>query len=280
MRVIDSNKVSVGLLVLMGTQVAGALLGFAYGPLMGLSEKMELVFAGVWMLFTLVMCVGLAFVALGTEPPALAWGACVLELVSSVGSEVLQHATKLFGLSYQLVGFASGAVTLLGLAERALILWLLVSLLRGKHTWGPMVAVGLFGIGLARSAVPFAMSLGALDMEFYSSMLFGAVLTGATLLSTTGSLALTWFARKTTLEGEVSPVSPREAGLTSPVAAAPASPAADFAIGAVLLVIGLGVTAVSMSAASGGGRYVVATGAIGVGLGRVIRGFIKLGRGA
>jgi hypothetical protein len=44
--------------------------------------------------------------------------------------------------------------------------------------------------------------------------------------------------------------------------------------------VGIGVTVVSMEAASNGGRYVVATGAIGVGLGRIIRGFIRAGRGS
>ena len=278
MRVIDSKKVSTGLLVLMGTQLTGALLAFAYGPLMGLSAQMELVFAAVWLLFSVVMCAGLAFVALGTEPPALAWLACVLELLTSVASELLQHATKLLGFGYQLVGALSGGLTLLGLVERALVLWLLVSLLRGKHSWGPMLAVGLFGIGLARSALPFAISLGAMQMEFYSSPLYRVALIGMTVLSSGGSLVLTWFARKTTLEGDEAAVSPREAGLATPVPNAPASPAADFAIGAVLLVIGIGVTAVSMSAASGGGRYIVATGAIGVGLGRLIRGFIRLAK--
>lgn len=37
------------------------------------------------------------------------------------------------------------------------------------------------------------------------------------------------------------------------------------------MAVGLGVTVVSMEAASNGGRYVVATGAIGVGVGRLIR---------
>ncbi len=199
------------------------------------------------------------------------------------------RAAVLLGLLFGLAGTSSSAVTV-ALPELAGELritpataaWIIsgytVALAVATPTHGRLA--DMLGIRLPLVVGVSAMSLGALDMEFYSSMLFGAVLTGATLLSTTGSLALTWFARKTTLEGEVSPVSPREAGLTSPVAEAPASPAADFAIGAVLLVIGLGVTAVSMSAASGGGRYVVATGAIGVGLGRVIRGFIKLGRGA
>jgi hypothetical protein len=58
----------------------------------------------------------------------------------------------------------------------------------------------------------------------------------------------------------------------------PESPAADFVVGGILLLVGVGVTVVSLAAASNGGRYLVATGAIGVGLGRLIRGFIRLAK--
>ncbi len=68
-----------------------------------------------------------------------------------------------------------------------------------------------------------------------------------------------------------------QAGLR-PATEVPVSPLADFLVGGLLLAVGLGVTVVSMEAASNGGRYVVATGAIGVGVGRLIRGLIRLGR--
>jgi hypothetical protein len=63
-----------------------------------------------------------------------------------------------------------------------------------------------------------------------------------------------------------------------PIEETPVSPAADFGIGAALLLGGLVVSVASYSFASsgsGGGRYVVATGLIGVGLGRLIRGIIR-----
>lgn len=280
MRVIDSNKVSTGLLVLMGTQVAGVLLSFAYGPMMGFTPQLELVFAGIWLLIALVMCVGLAHVALGTDPGALAWVVLVLELASTVLSELLQHGADLVGVTHGLRSLLSAPLMLASLAERGLLLWLLVLLLRERHPWGLMVAVGVFGVSAMRMAVPFALSLGVIGTGVFGSPLYGVAMTGVTVLTSGGSLVLLWFARQTVLEGGDGAVPAREAGLVPPTPQPAASPGADFAIGAVLLLIGIGVTAVSMSAASGGGRYVVATGAIGVGIGRLIRGFIKLGRGS
>lgn len=58
------------------------------------------------------------------------------------------------------------------------------------------------------------------------------------------------------------------------------SPISDFLVGGILLAVGIGVTVASLAAASDGGRYVVATGAIGVGLVRIICGFVRLGRSA
>lgn len=277
MRVIDSNKVSNGLLVLMGTQVVSVLLLLAYMPLLGLDERMEWVFSGVWMLFTLVMCVGLALVALGTEPPVLAWVLLVLELGTSVVNEVANYGPRLLGLpdrAMELVGVSMVGVSQV---ERALLLWLLVRLLGGRHLWAPMVAVGVFFVALARATVPFAVaSSGA--MEVFASPLYGLAQTGASLLSAGGSLTLTWFARKAVLAGDAVDVPAREAALGVPAAEQPYSPRADFAIGGALLLIGVGVTAASMSAASGGGRYLVATGAIGAGLARIIRALVKSSR--
>jgi hypothetical protein len=69
-----------------------------------------------------------------------------------------------------------------------------------------------------------------------------------------------------------------QAGLVPPPVVEAPNPTADFLVGGILLVVGIGVTVVSMQAASNGGRYVVATGAIGVGLGRIIRGFVRLAK--
>lgn len=70
---------------------------------------------------------------------------------------------------------------------------------------------------------------------------------------------------------------------TSAIAAAPApleaqdTSARDLIIGSLWLGGGLIVTVVSYAAASGGGRYVITTGAVVYGLIRVIRGLTKLG---
>jgi hypothetical protein len=53
----------------------------------------------------------------------------------------------------------------------------------------------------------------------------------------------------------------------------------DFLVGGIFLLVGLGVTAMSFSAsASTGGRYIVATGAIAVGVVRLVRGLVRLGK--
>lgn len=74
--------------------------------------------------------------------------------------------------------------------------------------------------------------------------------------------------------------------LTAPVAQQPIMQASGMRLivtGVALLVLGVGVTAMSYSAASsgsGGGRYVIATGAIATGLVQLVRGLARLGNGS
>lgn len=71
--------------------------------------------------------------------------------------------------------------------------------------------------------------------------------------------------------------------LDAPVAQQPIMEASGMRLiftGVALLVLGVGVTAISYSAASGGGRYLVATGAIAPGLVQVARGVVRLGKGS
>ncbi len=280
MRVIDSNRVAAGLLVWMGTVVAGLFSSLLYAPLLkGTGENVDLIFMGFWLVMAIVLCFALAQIALGTEPGALAWVALALEIVTSALSEFVQHGVKQFGLSYSVMAFINVPLMLASLAERALLLWLIVALLGKKHTWGIMVAVGLFGVSMMRAALPWAISFGAANVELFSSPYYRYGLMAVSMVTSSVTLMMLWFARQSVLEGGNAEVSPREAGLAPPPVQESASAGADFAIGAVVLLIGIGVTAVSMSSASGGGRYVVATGAIGVGIARIIRGFIKVGRG-
>jgi hypothetical protein len=57
------------------------------------------------------------------------------------------------------------------------------------------------------------------------------------------------------------------------------SAAREIIIGSVFLLGGLAVTLISYSAASGGGRYVIASGAIAFGLVRLIRGLVRISGG-
>lgn len=74
--------------------------------------------------------------------------------------------------------------------------------------------------------------------------------------------------------------------LTAPVAQQPIMEASGMRLivtGVALLVLGIGGTALSFSVASsgsGGGRYVIATGAIATGLVQLVRGLSRLGKGS
>jgi hypothetical protein len=85
--------------------------------------------------------------------------------------------------------------------------------------------------------------------------------------------------RRLMREGGVSPTVAADDSVAPP---AVTPPGRDIAFGAMWLGGGLLVTLLSYSAAasgSGGGRYVVTTGAIAYGLVRLIRGFVRLGGG-
>jgi hypothetical protein len=246
--------------------------------LKGGGETADLICMGFWLVIAIVLCFALAQIALGTDPGALAWIALALEIVTTALSEFAQHGVKQLGLSYSVMAFINVPLMLASLAERALLLWLIVALLGKKHTWGIMVAVGVMGISLMRTALPWAISFGAANVEIFSSPFYRFGLMAASMLTGGATLVMLWFARLTVLEGGNAEISAREAGLAPSPVQQKTSAGADFAIGAVVLLIGIGVTAVSMSSASGGGRYVVATGAIGVGIARIIRGFIKVAR--
>jgi hypothetical protein len=163
---------------------------------------------------------------------------------------------------------------LLGLAERVVFLVFLVRLCGPAKPWALMVAI-VAGAGSALrmlTSVLFTLRV----IEFGQVMSWYPYFTGVLGLVGLGSVLALVIGARSTIAQSVS-----SAG--SPVVAAvepPASAAADFGIGAVLLALGVGVSVASYAVASSGsgGRYVVATGFIGVGLGRLIRGLVRLSK--
>lgn len=230
---------------------------------------------------------GFALVQLASavDEPTLPWAAVALVGLNAaidIGYAVLS-LTGNYGMLGPLGTPLSGITMLLGLVERGLILWILVSFATPRFSWTMPIAATMLLVSTARYAFSFAVSLQLVDgMKLFESGVYALVTTVVGLFTSSMMLVIAWFARVAVLDftnGIAPTIPPQEHGLyAAPVVEQPASAGADFAIGAVILGIGVAVTFISVSTASNGGRYIVATGAIAVGLARIIRGFIRLAR--
>lgn len=229
----------------------------------------------LWLGLAVLLAVGVIFIATAVDRPGLAWtlvGLIAIDSVFDVGFTLLRLFAK---DSPHLWSFFTWPSMLLGLAERVVFLIFLVRLCGAARPWALMVAL-VAGTGTAlRTVTTLLFSLRVI--EFAQVMSWYPYFTGVLGLVGLGSvLALVIGARSTIAQSVSSAGSPVAPAANEP----PASPAADFGIGAVLLALGIGVSVASYAAASGsgGGRYVVATGFIGVGLGRLIRGLMRLSK--
>jgi len=244
------------------------------------SSRVEAVDAGiqlVWLGMAVVLAVGVIFIGTSIDRPGLAWALVGLISLSTLLSLGFTLARMAAPDSYRLWSFLSVPSNLVALAEHVVFFVFFVQLCGPKHPWALMV--GLIGGGLSVMRSFIAMSLPiVLSMVGGTDFLtwYPWVLTGLSLVSTVATLALVLAAR-TEIANSTS-----EAGVPRPVVEErPASPVADFGIGAVMLVVGIGVSIASYAVASsgsGGGRYLIATGFIGVGVGRLIRGLIRLSK--
>jgi hypothetical protein len=170
---------------------------------------------------------------------------------------------------------------LLSLAARGLLIVAIIQLTMKTHAWVlpllGMVAV----VSVLRSALNAARWHQLIDYELFANPVYRFSLPVISLFNV-GAMLVGGLALKAAIPtgpGIGTPALVAAAGLR-PAVPEPISPASDFLVGGILLAVGIGVTVVSMEAASNGGRYIVATGAIGVGVGRIIRGFIRAARGA
>ncbi len=244
---------------------------FALGRLEGLQAGLEL----LWLAASVVLAVGVLFIGTSVDRPALAWVLVGLIAVSSLLDLAFTLMRVLAPDSHQLWSLVSIPSSLFGLAERVVFLVLFVQLCGPKHPWALVVALVSGGLGAVRMLISF--TLPSVMANFGTSFLttwYPWVMSVTSLITSVASLLLVLAARAQIS----SPIQNAMPSARSPATAEPApNPAADFGIGAVLLLIGIGVSVVSYTAASsaGGGRYVVATGFIGVGLGRLIRGLIR-----
>ena len=177
--------------------------------------------------------------------------------------------------------FVNDASLLLSMVARGLLIVAIVQLTMKTHAW-VLPLLGMVALlTVMRSALSMAMQHQLVDPELYGNPLFRFAMPAVALFNA-GALLVGGLALKAAVPtgpGIGTPALVAAAGLR-PADPEPISPASDFLVGGILLMVGIGVTVVSMQAASNGGRYIVATGAIGVGLGRIIRGFIRMARGA
>jgi hypothetical protein len=240
-----------------------------YGGPWGVVEQL------MWLITTVVMVVGLFLLSKGVDEKNLALGAAAAWGVSALFA--------VFSLAVERGGSGFGhlfydANMLVSLVARLLLLSVLVRITQATKAWVMPLLATVALLTVMRIGLSLAMSVLAVDSlrELYMSALFRMGMMGSSLFNSAAIFASAWVAREA-LRG--APSAAEGHALLVPSAAAPISPAADFVVGGILLLVGIGVTVVSLAAASNGGRYVVATGAIGVGLGRLIRGFIRLSKG-
>lgn len=245
----------------------------------------EMAMQFLWLGVAGVFIAAMVQLANAVDDPSLPWIVVVLGCVNALvdvgyAALTLTHNYGLFG-SFGTV--LSGVTMLLSVSERALMLWILVSLATPRFSWTMPVAATAVLLSIARAAFSFAVSLRVLDgTKLFESGLYSLINISVGLFNLATLLLITWFTRIAVLDstnGITPAIPPREHGLHAPpLAEQPASAGSDFAIGSVILGIGVAVTFISASTASNGGRYIMATGAIAVGLGRIIRGFIRLGK--
>lgn len=245
---------------------------------MGRVEAIQAGFELLWLGAAVVLAVGVIFIGTAIDRPGLAWALVGLIAVSSLLSLGFTLARTFAADKHWLWSLFSVPSNLFGLAERIVFAVFFVQLCGPKHPWALLVGLVLGGIGVLRTVfsmgLPFIISRvgGEGLMTWYPWVLGGMSLVGISAM-----VALVLAARAQIMSSSSEAAAPRPAAEEAP----PPSPAADFGIGAVMLLVGLGVSVASYAVASsgsGGGRYLIATGFIGVGLGRLIRGLIRLSK--
>lgn len=244
---------------------------FSVGRGEAISAGLEL----AWLAAAVVLAVGVIFIGTAIDRPGLAWALVGLIAMTSLLSLAFTLARRFAPDLLQFWSLFSVPSNLFGLAERIVFVVLFVQLCGPKHPWALMVGLVAGGLGVLRMIVSFALPLVMSRVDGLMAW-YPWVLGVMGLLTTAATLLLVLVARAQ-IASSVS-----EAAAPRPVTEeAPASPAADFGIGAVMLVVGIGVSVASYTVASsgsGGGRYLIATGFIGVGIGRLIRGLIRLSK--
>lgn len=282
MRVIDPQKASLAgtlLAAALGADVAILVLSLAVNRLLmpSFDGPWFVVEQLLWIASSVVAIVGLVTLANAVEERTLPL-VTALASIAVVLVDVVSFATMKVNVTSPTVSMLFNDLSLfVSLAGRGLLLVLLARLTMASRPWMvPLLAtVGVLLLG--RTGLSVARMHGLVSTEVFRSPFYGWGTMALSLFNMTAIFVAALLAKAALGEAQLAPARERALGLDTQ-APAPVSPASDFVVGGVLLLVGVGVTVVSLSAASNGGRYLVATGAIGVGLGRLIRGFIRLGK--
>jgi hypothetical protein len=263
---------------LVGSALLSALMwvlqvvGMRFLPT-GVPESAFAAFELGWVVMSAVLIVAALLLAGAVDRPGALWAlaaAVGLSTALSLGMAVMRAVEWGSSPLLSLLGVPS---LLLNLVERGLFLWCAVSLAgSAQRAWTVPVAFVDAAMALFRFGLSAVLTLGPLLnlSGWYPTVSAGIGLVGlaAHVVLSIGVLV---GVKATTPAG------------STPVPGVAVSPVSDFVVGGVLLLIGLVVSVGSYAMASSstsGGRYVVATGAIAVGVGRLIRGAIRATRSA
>lgn len=238
----------------------------------------------LWLGFSGVLVVALMMLASalleGKTLPVVAAVVWIFSSLFDLGSTLLvqvQRGNTSLGLPASVQTLFFDLEMLVTLGARALLFIFFIRLTMQTRAW----VLPLLALAWLFSAVRFITSIAVAHTEhgyeLYSNPVWRY---GTVAASFFGAIAVlvAAVAVHQVVSGVTATPATAQAGLVPPPVVEAPNPTADFLVGGILLVVGIGVTVVSMQAASNGGRYVVATGAIGVGLGRIIRGFVRLAK--
>ena len=282
MNVTDGPRAtSAAVLVLAGlaANVGLTVLSYAVNAVSrsDFDSPIRLVEEGLWLIAVGVLVMGLLNLSAAVDEPVWLRAAALTFIVHSLLDLANTLLMTRLGLSGPVISDVS---MLLLLGARGLLIFCIVRLTMKDHAWVMPLLGTVVLLTLMRTAFSVASIHHLAPTDFYLSPVFRLLFPAVSLFNAT-AMVFSAFALKASVSaaggGPSTAQLVADAGLR-PGPATPVAPAADFLVGGILLAVGIGVTFVSLAAASNGGRYVVATGAIAVGVGRIIRGFIRLGR--
>lgn len=238
----------------------------------------------LWLGATGVLVLGLFQLSGVIDEPMLlraAAAALMFNALVDLAVTALNSVLKEQGGLAMVITLAYDASNVLSLVARGLLIVAIVQLTMKTHAWVLPLLGTVAVLIVLRSALSLASMHGLVPSALYRSGVYRAAMPMVSLFNGT-ALLVGGLALKGAVAGGQNVTTPAlvaAAGL-QPAPAEPVAPIADFLVGGILLAVGIGVTAVSMAAASDGGRYVVATGAIAVGVVRIVRGFVRMARSA